>query len=70
MLSMLANRRNDLPVGDSDLVIHPEVPANIGVASWDRHGELFAAVHRQTESWIRKRQAKGDRALQALLKPG
>jgi NTE family protein len=66
-LSMLANRRPDPPVGPADLLLRPEIPANLGWASWERHSELFMRAYREAAATIRALEASGDPCLSSLL---
>ena len=64
---MRANPRSDMPLGDTDLVFRPELPADLGSTGWDRHTEtIFMTAHRKAASWIRARQPEGDPRLPAL----
>jgi NTE family protein len=68
LLSMLANRRAGEPPAATDIVFRPELAADIGMTSWERHTEIFTDVHRQAARWIRDRLAAGDQALAALVR--
>jgi NTE family protein len=68
LLSMLANRRSGEPAAATDIVFRPELAADIGMTSWERHTEIFTEVHRQAARWIRDRLAAGDQALAALVR--
>jgi NTE family protein len=67
MLSMFANRRLDLAVSDTDLLIRPGLPPGVGFTSWAQHNEVFMGVYRDTASWIRARSTELDSALLAVL---
>jgi hypothetical protein len=64
MLSMLANRRPDLQLSDSDILIKPELLADLRFTSWERHNEIFLHACRRVASWIQTRLAEdGSKAL-------
>jgi NTE family protein len=67
MLSMLANRRPDLPLGDADVLIRPEVPVDLRFTSWERHTEVFQDAYRKTAPWIEARAKEGDPRLQEVI---
>jgi hypothetical protein len=64
MLSMLANRRPDLQLCDSDILIKPELPDDLRFTSLERHNEIFLHAYRGVASWIQIRLAEdGSKAL-------
>jgi NTE family protein len=67
MLSMFANRRLDLPLTPTDILIKPDLPPDLGFMSWNRHNEAFVHAYRGTAAWIRSRIAAGDSNLQAVI---
>jgi NTE family protein len=67
ILSMLANRRYDLPLGDTDSVFRPSFSSDVNSTSWDRHAEILRSTYEQAVAWIRARLAEGDEALRALI---
>jgi NTE family protein len=67
MLSMMANRPSDLPLGDADVLIRPEVPVDLRFTHWDRHNEVFLDAYRGTAAWIAARQAEQDPKLGAVI---
>jgi NTE family protein len=66
MLSMLANRRPDLPLSDTDILIKPELPADLRFTSWERHNEIFLHAYRGVASWIQTRLAEDDAKVLAV----
>jgi NTE family protein len=56
VLSMLANRRSELELGDMDILINPELPADLRFTSWERHTEVLQQAYRGTASWIQTQQ--------------
>ena len=70
ILSMVANRRTDIPVADSDLLIKPDFPEHARFTNWDRHQEIFEHAYRNTMRWIETRIAQNDVQMNMLLAPG
>jgi hypothetical protein len=66
MLSMLANRRPDLQLSDTDILIKPELPADLRFTSWERHNEVFLHAYRGVASWIQTRLAEDDAKVLAV----
>ena len=64
LLSMMANRRQDLSLGAADIVVRPKLPEDLGVSSWDRHTETFLGSYAQILEWIRNQRI--DNAASAL----
>jgi NTE family protein len=69
MLSMLANRRLDLQLSDTDLHIRPELPEDLRFTNWDRHNEVFLHAYRGVASWIQSRVAEEDARVLAVISP-
>jgi NTE family protein len=67
MLSMVANRRPDLPLGDDDILINPDLPEDLRFTNWERHNEVFLHAYRGVASWIRARMAQNDPKMLALI---
>jgi NTE family protein len=67
MLSMLAYRPQDLELSATDILIAPELPAEFGIMSWERHKEIFVYSYERVATWIEARLAEKDSALRALL---
>ncbi len=67
MLSMLANRRTDIGLGDADILIRPELPPDLKFTNWERHTEVFRATHRSTAAWIAARKAEQDAKVLAVV---
>ena len=54
-LSMVANRRPDLELGDADILVRPDLPDDLRFTSWERHNEVFLQTYRGVAAWIRSR---------------
>lgn len=70
MLSMLANSHTDLPLSKTDVVVRPELPADIGFTSWERHSEIFLNSYRNVSAWLQNRIAENDHQVQMLIGSG
>jgi NTE family protein len=68
MLSMLANSRRDLALEPTDLVIRPELPADIRFNSWERHTEIFRHSHRVIAAWLQARLAEAHPGVLAVIR--
>src|SRR5262249_427659 len=66
-LSMLANRRPDLELSSTDILIKPDLPKDFGFMTWSRHGELFLHAYRWTAAWIRSQIGEGDSNLRGVI---
>jgi NTE family protein len=66
-LSMLASRA-DLQADDSDVVITPEFPPDLGFMSWDRHTEVLRSAYRDAAAAIQRGLADDDPGLAAVLR--
>jgi NTE family protein len=67
ILSMLANRSPDLQLGDTDILIRPELPANLRYTNWERHNQTFLHAYRGTTAWIHAGLADKDARLSAVI---
>lgn len=67
MLSMLANRRTDLPLSEADVLVRPELAHDLRFTSWERHSDIFRHSYHWCQAWIEARLADGDASLLALL---
>ncbi len=67
MLSMMANRRSELELGDMDILINPELPADLRFTSWERHTEVLQQAYRGTASWIQTQVAQRDPRVLAVI---
>ena len=70
VLSMLAHRRPDLPLSETDILIRPELPDDLRFTSWERHNEVFLHAYRGVASWIQARVAQRDPAVLAVIGGG
>jgi NTE family protein len=70
ILSMLANRSADLQLGDTDILIRPELPANLRYTNWERHNQTFQHAYRGTAAWIQTGMAEKDARLGAVIAAG
>lgn len=68
MLSMLANSHRDLQLGETDVVIRPDLPEDLRFTSWERHTEIFLHAHRAMAAWIQARLAAADPGLLAVIR--
>ena len=68
-LSMLPNRRPDLELGDSDILVKPDLPGDLRFTSWERHNEVFLHTYRGVAAWIRSRIAENDAKVLTLIDP-
>jgi NTE family protein len=66
-LSMLANRQPDLQLSNTDILIRPDLPQDLGFMSWDRHNEVFLHAYRGMADWIRSRVAEKDSKIQTVI---
>jgi NTE family protein len=66
-LSMLANRRPDLGLGDTDILVRPDLPDDLRFTSWERHNEVFLHAYRGVAAWIRSRIADNDPKMLMLI---
>jgi NTE family protein len=66
MLSMMANRSDPL-LNETDLLIRPDLPADIRFTSWEQHSETFLHAYRGVAQWIRRRLADDDPRMRAVI---
>ncbi len=66
-LSMIANRREDLPLGAADLLIYPKFPAGVQWTKWERHTEVFISAYRGAVAAIAEKIAEADPCLATIL---
>ena len=67
MLSMVANRGGDVPLGDDDVLIQPRLPPGMRFTNWERHTETFRLAHQETAAWIDAQIAEGDAKILSLV---
>jgi NTE family protein len=67
ILSMVANRRLQVPLTDTDILIRPDIPEDLRFTSWERHNEVFLRSYRGVASWIQARVAEADPRLAGVL---
>jgi len=67
MLSMVANRRQDLVLADTDLLIEPALPEGMQAIRWERHTEVFMCAYRAAAAALRQQVAEADPRLAAIL---
>lgn len=67
MLSMVANRRQDLALGEADLLIDPALPPDFQWSRWEGHTEVFMCAYRDTASVLNESKACGDTCLAAIM---
>ena len=68
-LTFKVNRREGLPLSRMDMVIQPEIPANVHWLNWDRHTEVLKAAYHGGVSTVRERMAQKDACLMAIIDP-
>jgi hypothetical protein len=64
---MLANRRPDLQLSETDILINPELPGDLRFTSWERHNEVFLHAYRGVASWIQERITENDSKMAAVI---
>jgi NTE family protein len=67
VMSLLANRRRPLELGPEDLLVHPDMPADVQWLQWRRHAEVYEAAYRGAARLIEQGEAKADPRLAALI---
>jgi len=67
MLSMLANRRQDLPLGAADMLIDPMLPADFQWTRWERHTEVLTCAYQGAGLALRQQMENGDSRLSAII---
>jgi NTE family protein len=67
ILSMTANRRQDLPLTGTDLLIQPKLAADIHWFSWERHTEVLICAYRDAAATLRAGLAQADPRVLAVL---
>jgi NTE family protein len=67
MMSMLANRPTDLHLGETDVLVQPDLPANLGHNSWERHNEIFMHAYRSVAAWIAAQSTQTDARLRVVI---
>ena len=67
MLSMLTDHSRDQPSSETDILIKPELPDDLGFTNWERHTEVFMKSYHDVASWIRGRIVENDSRVLALL---
>jgi NTE family protein len=65
--SMLAHGRQDIAVGEEDVLVCPQVSSTISFMDWSQHSELFSDAYDRTGRWIEERLRQNDSGLRALL---
>lgn len=66
-LGMLTDRRQDLKLGEGDILVTPQLPADLRFVDWERHTEIFMKTYEETVAWIEKRIKEKDSRLLKLL---
>jgi hypothetical protein len=67
MLSMVANRRQDLTLADADLLIEPALPPGVHWTRWDRHTEVFICAYEAASAALRRQIAGADPRVAAII---
>jgi len=66
-LAMVANRRQDLALGPTDMLIAPALPANFQWTRWDSHTEVLTCAYRETAAALRRQLDNDDPCLSAMI---
>ena len=69
VLSMMANSQSALDLGDSDVVIKPEIPSGLGYMSWDHHTEIFRHAYSDVSARVANPDAEDGARLRTLIAP-
>jgi NTE family protein len=67
MLSMVANRRQDVPLGETDMLIDPTLPPDFEWRRWEGHTEVFMYAYRGAIAGLSDGLARGEPCLAAIL---
>ena len=67
MLSMVANRRQDVPLGETDMWIDPTLPPGFQWSRWEGHTEVFMSAYRGASTELADGLARGEACLAAIL---
>jgi NTE family protein len=67
MLSMIANRRLELPLSETDVLVRPQLPADLRFTSWERHNEVFVNSYRGVLRWIEHKVAENDPQIRMVI---
>ena len=65
--AMAHNRSEPRALSNTDILIKPDIPPDLGFTSWDRHNEIFLHAYRATAAWIRRELAEPDSKVQAVI---
>jgi NTE family protein len=66
--SMTANRRQDLPLTTTDLLVQPKLPPDVHWFSWERHTEVLMCAYEDAAATLRTGLAEADPAVLAVLR--
>ncbi|TMJ30553.1 MAG: cyclic nucleotide-binding domain-containing protein [Alphaproteobacteria bacterium] len=67
ILSMTANRRQDLPLTGTDLLMQPKLAPDIHWFSWERHTEVLTCAYRDAVAALRAGLAQADPRVLAVI---
>ena len=67
MLSMLTDRRQDLPLSQADILITPQLPADMRFIDWERHTEVFMKTYKEVAAWVQMRIAEKDSRILSVI---
>jgi NTE family protein len=65
--SMLAHGRQDIAIGEEDVLVCPQVSDTISFMDWSRHSELFSDTYDRTTRWIKELLCQNHPGLRAVL---
>ncbi len=67
MLSMIANRRQDLQLGKADMLINPTLPAEFQWSRWEGHTGVFLGAYYSTAAVLRDSLERRDECLAEMI---
>ncbi len=67
ILSMVANRRQDLTLESADMLIEPKLPPDLQWTRWERHSEVFMGAYHAAAATLRQAMAEADPRLVSIL---
>ncbi len=67
MRSMLGDQNRSPPLDETDILIRPELPADLRFIDWERHTEVFMTSYVKTASWLQNRINENDSKLLAIF---
>jgi NTE family protein len=65
--SMLAHGPQNIPVGEEDVLVCPQISSAVTFMDWSKHSELYLDAYDSTTRWIEERLRQNDPVLRTLL---